>query len=128
MGEYADIAIAREQAQRGRELAAKYDRMTPAERRADAEADRKSQSEVWDAAYAAAQERKTELDAAGVIITLHKGRIEAKRDAVILGQWFPHKRGKVGQYGCPRMSAGEWAGKILKLARKRSRPVGDPSA
>ena len=120
MGEYADIAIAREQRQRGQELARQHANMTPAQRRADDEAERKRQSEVWDAAYAAAQERKTDLDAAGVIITLHKGRIEAKRDAVILGQWFPHKRGKVGQYGCPRMSAGEWAGKILKLARKTS--------
>lgn len=95
-----------------------HDRMTPADRRAADEADRKAQSEVWDAAFKAAQERKAELDEAGIIITLHKGRIEAKHGAEVLGTWYPHKRGMIGRFGCPRMAAGEWARRVLKMARK----------
>lgn len=118
MGEYADRAIEREQRERGQELVRQHASMTPAQRRADDEAERKRQSEVWDAAYKAAQERKAELDAAGIIITLHKGRIEAKQGEKVLGLWYPHKRGRIGKYGCAQMPAGQWTGRVLKLARK----------
>jgi hypothetical protein len=121
MGEYADLAIEREQRQRGQELARQHANMTPAQRRAADEADRKAQSAVWDAAFAAAQERKAELDAAGIIINLHKGRIEAVRGAEVLGVWYPHKRGKIGKFGCALMPAGEWARRVLKQARPRAR-------
>lgn len=127
MGEYADLAIEREIEQRGRELMRQRDSMTPAARRAADEADRKAQSEVWDAAYAAATARKAELDEAGVVITLHRGRIEAKRGVEVLGTWYPHKRGQLGKYGCPRMPAGEWAGKVLKLARRVARTPVSPA-
>lgn len=118
MGEYADLAIEREQRERGQELARQHANRTPGQRKADAEAERKAQSEVWDAAHVAAQARKAELDAAGITIVLLKGRIEAKRGLEVLGTWYPHRRGMIGKYGCARMPAGEWAGKILKLARK----------
>jgi hypothetical protein len=126
MGEYADLEVEREIDRRGWELARQHARQTPAQRRAEAETNRKAQSEVWVAAFAAATARKAELDEAGIVITLHKGRIEAKRSAQVLGTWFPHKRGTIGRYGCPRMPAAEWAGKILKLARKSApRPAAE---
>ena len=118
MGEYADLAIEREIRERGQELTRQHASRTPGQRKADAEADRKAQSEVWDAAYAAATQRKAELDAAGIIIVLLKGRIEAKRGRDVLGTWYPHKRGLIGKHGCARMPAGQWAGRVLKLVRK----------
>ena len=117
MGEYADLAIEREQRERGQELARQYANRTPGQRKADAAAERKAQSEVWDAAYAAAQARKAELDAAGITIVLLTGRIEAKRGLEVLGTWYPHKRGKIGKYGCPKMSAGQWVGRVRKMRR-----------
>lgn len=121
MGEFADLEIEREQERRGRALAQQHARMNSAQRAAADAADRKAESERWEAAFAEMNTRKAELDAAGITVTKHKGRIEAKRGEEILGLWFPHKRGKIGQHGCSQMPATQWVGRVLKLVRQLDR-------